>query len=427
MKRKYVIASVAFLFSVGIFAQKNELKTAEKALKAGNSIEAQSVLNTNKALFENATPVEKAQYHLLNGNAHLDLAKKNTDVSKNLEIAASSFQYLIDIEKDEKKKKFSEQATASIIEIRNLLINAGVTDGKDQKFKEASQKMKMVYDLDKSQPEFLYYAASYAVNAVDYDTALAYYDELKRIKYTGEKTLYKATSILTEEQENFASKVERDMAVKSKTYHSPKDEQVPSQLGEILSNYALILIQKGEIEKAKNALAEAKKESPKDVSLIVAEANLYLNLDDYATYKRLIEEAVKSTPDNPDLYYNLGVASMKVNSNEEAEKYFLKAIELKADYSDAYLNMGALILGDDQKIIDQMDKLGNSAKDNKRYEELKKERNVLLAKALPFMEKAVEHGNNDLEILRTMMNMYYTLDLDDKYKAMKARVDKLTK
>lgn len=427
MKRKYVIASAAFLFSIGMVAQKNELKAAEKALKAGNSNEAQTILTTNKALFDNAIPAEKAQYFLLSGNAHLDLAKKNTEVSKNLEIAASSFQSLIEVEKNEKKKKFSEQAAASIVEIRNLLINAGVKDGNEKRFKEAASKMKMVYDLDNSQPEFLYYAASYAVNAQDYDTALVYYDELKKLKYTGEKTLYKATSVLTEEAENFATKEERDNAVKYKTYHSPKDEQVPSQLGEILSNYALILIQKGEIEKAKNALAEAKKESPKDVSLIVAEANLYLNLDDYATYKRLIEEAVKSTPDNPDLYYNLGVASMKVNSNEEAEKYFLKAIELKPDYSDAYLNMGALILGDDQKIIDQMDKLGSSAKDNKRYEELKKERNLLLAKALPYMEKAVEHGNNDLEILRTLMNIYYTLDMDDKYKSMKARVDKMTK
>lgn len=427
MKMKYVITTTAFLFSVGIFAQKNELKTVEKSLKAGNSLEAQTILNTNKALFENATPIEKAQYYLLNGNAHLDLAKKNTDVSKNLEIAANSFQNLIDIEKNEKKKKFSEQATASILEIRNLLINSGVNDGKDKKFKEASAKLKMVYDLDKSQPEFLYYAASYAVNALEYDTALVYYDELKSIKYTGEKTLYKATSILTEESENFASKEERDLAVRSKTYHSPKDEQIPSQLGEILSNYALILIQKGEIEKAKNALAEAKKESPKDVSLIIAEANLYLNLNDYTTYKRLIEEAVKSTPDNPDLYYNLGVASMKIKSSAEAEKYFLRAIELKPDYSDAYLNMGALVLEGDQKIIDQMDKLGNSAKDNQRYDELKKERNILLAKALPYMEKAVEHGNNELEILRTLMNIYYTLDMNDKYKTMKDKVDKMTK
>lgn len=427
MKRKYVIASAAFLFSMAMVAQKNELKAAEKAMKSGNSIEAQTILTSNKSLFDNAVPAEKLQYFLLNGNAHLDLAKKNTDVSKNLEIAAASFQSLIAMEKNENKKKFTEQAQVSIAEIRNLLINLGVTDGNEKRYKEATTKMKMVYDLDQSQPEFLYYAASYAVNGLDYDVALDYYDELKRMKYTGEKILYKATSILTEKPENFASKTERDNAVKFKTYHSPHDEKVPSQLGEILSNYALILVQKGEIENAKKAIAEAKLESPSDVTLIIAEANLYLSLDDYATYKKLIEEAVKSTPDNPDLYYNLGVASMKISKNDEAEKYFLKAIELKPDYSDAYLNMGALILTDDQKIIDQMDKLGNTPKDNKRYEELKKERNILLTKALPYMEKSVDHGNNDIEILRTIMNIYYTLDLDDKYKSMKARVDKMTK
>jgi hypothetical protein len=94
MKRKYVIASAAFLFSMAMVAQKNELKAAEKAMKSGNSIEAQTILSSNKSLFDNAVPAEKLQYFLLNGNAHLDLAKKNTDVSKNLEIDAASFQSL---------------------------------------------------------------------------------------------------------------------------------------------------------------------------------------------------------------------------------------------------------------------------------------------------------------------------------------------
>ena len=51
------------------------------------------------------------------------------------------------------------------------------------KYDEAAKKLYIVYELDKTDLEKLYYAASYAVNAQDYDTALSYYEELKSKNY----------------------------------------------------------------------------------------------------------------------------------------------------------------------------------------------------------------------------------------------------
>jgi hypothetical protein len=45
--------------------------------------------------------------------------------------------------------------------------------------------------------------------------------------------------------------------------------------------------------------------------------------------------------------------------------------------------------------------------------------------AYPYLEKAIENGYKDIEAKRTLMNIYYTLDLTEKYKKMKAEVDKL--
>ena len=46
-------------------------------------------------------------------------------------------------------------------------------------------------------------------------------------------------------------------------------------------------------------------------------------------------------------------------------------MEIDPNYVNAYINLSALMLEDEKVIIDEMNKLGTSAKDMKRYEELK--------------------------------------------------------
>src|SRR3989337_3671138 len=42
---------------------------------------------------------------------------------------------------------------------------------------------------------------------------------------------------------------------------------------------------------------------------------------------------------NVDVYYNMGVALLRLNKLEEAAKYFEKTLQLKADYEDARENL----------------------------------------------------------------------------------------
>ena len=62
MKSKYVLLASALLISVSTFAQKDQIKAAEKALKSGNSAEAKSILQQAESLLSSATDAEKAQY-----------------------------------------------------------------------------------------------------------------------------------------------------------------------------------------------------------------------------------------------------------------------------------------------------------------------------------------------------------------------------
>lgn len=389
MKSKYVLLALALLISVSNFAQKNEIKAAEKALKSGNAVEARTLLQQAEPLLTAATDAEKAQFLFVKGNIALDLATKNIETSKNLSEAAKAFQDLVAAEKATGKSKYTSQATTSISDIKNKLVNSAVEKGTAKNYKEAAALLKQVYDLDTTDLEKLYYAASYAVNGSDYDTALSYYKDLKDKNYSGEGTSYYAKSLISDQEEMFGTKAERDKMVAIKSHKDPRDEKIPSKKGEIYKNIALIYVQQGKNDEAKKSLSEARVANPDDTSLAMAEADMYLKLEDYTMYKKIVTEVLDKNPNDADLLYNLGVISSKTNG-VDAEAYYKKAIAIKPDYTNAYLNLAILKLDGEKAIIDEMNKLGTSEKDNKRYEVLKAKREGIFKEALPYLEKAYQ-------------------------------------
>lgn len=427
MKSKYVLLASALLISVSNFAQKDQIKAAEKAMKNGNSAEAISVLNQATTLITSATDGEKSQYYFVKGNAHLDMATKKMEVAKNLSEAAKAYQEVLSIEKASGKSKNTAQVQVSISDIKNQLINSAIEAGNAKDYKTASTLLYQSYELDKTDLEKLYYAANYAVNAQEYDRALTLYDDLKKQNYSGEGVGYYAKNAINELEEFFgstaASKTDRDTKVRLKLYSNPRDEKIPSKRGDILKNIALILVQQGKIDQAKEALSEARLANPDDTSITLTEANIYLDLNDFVTYKKLVTEVLAKNPNDADLVYNLGVIASKTNA-VEAESYYKKAIEIKPDYINAYLNLAILKLDADKKIIEEMNKLSTSEKDNKRYEVLKKQRTEMFNSALPYLEKANELSPGNEDVVNTLLNVYGALEMSDKKKALKAKMGK---
>lgn len=423
MKSKYVLLASALLISVSNFAQKNEIKAAEKALKSGNAVEARTLLQQAEPLLTAATDAEKAQFLFVKGNIALDLATKNIETSKNLSEAAKAFQDLVAAEKATGKSKYTSQATTSISDIKNKLVNSAVEKGTAKNYKEAAALLKQVYDLDTTDLEKLYYAASYAVNGSDYDTALSYYKELKDKNYSGEGTSYYAKSLISDQEEMFGTKAERDKMVAIKSHKDPRDEKIPSKKGEIYKNIALIYVQQGKNDEAKKSLSEARAANPDDTSLAMAEADLYLKLEDYTMYKKIVTEVLEKNPNDADLLYNLGVISSKTNG-ADAEAYYKKAIAIKPDYTNAYLNLAILKLDGEKAIIDEMNKLGTSEKDNKRYEVLKAKREGIFKEALPYLEKAFELNPTNEDVSATLLNVYGALEMTAEKKALKAKLGK---
>ena len=91
----------------------------------------------------------------------------------------------------------------------------------------------------------------------------------------------------------------------------------------------------------------------------------------------------------------------------------------------ALINIAVVKLSTEDKLVEEMNKLGSSTADNKRYDQLKKQREDVYAETVPYLERALKLKPNNPEVLRTLMNIYGQLGEDAKQKQMKAKLDSI--
>jgi tetratricopeptide (TPR) repeat protein len=441
MKSKYLLLASAFLVSGLTFAQKDELKTLKKIydkdeIKAKDLTEYKAAIEKSEPLLANASESDKIYlgfYKSLvpfieaqeaasrpENRANPQAALIKIFNANNIFQLADNTSKVVELEKTSGKQVLTKSINEDIADMKPMLLNYAVNLGKQKNYKDATTVLYSLYLLDKTDLEKLYYAANYAVNDKDYDKALTYYNELIKQNYSGERSEYIATSKLSGEEVTFASLADREKAVKMGTHEKPRTEQIKSKRGEIYKNVALIYNSKGDVAAATKAVAEARAANPDDLTLAMTQADLYMKSNNVEGYKQVISQVIAKSPNDPNLFYNLGVLAAQANENVEAEKYYKKAIEIDPNYINAYLNLSVLKLNGDTAIVDEMNKLGTSAKDNKRYDELKVKREAIFKSTLPYLEKANKLDPKNEDVYRTLLNVYNYLEMTSEAKALKA-------
>ena len=415
MKNKFLIVAALTFTMVG-FAQKNEIKDAEKALKDGDAASAQTAIEAASGTIASADEKLQAQYYFTRGKIYSDLAKKGNNDA--FEKAASSFKRVVEIEEKSGKQKYSDETNQYMAALTADLVNSAVSDNGNKKFKEAAEKLYMSYTLSPKDTTYLYYAAGSAVNGGHYELALDYYNKLQEVGYDGSGVVYKATNTETGEVEEM-DKVQRDLMVKSGTYADPLDERTPSKKSEIVKNTALIYSQLGQDEKALEAYKAARQTDPEDINLILNEANLYFNQGDKAKFKELMAEAIALAPDNPDLHYNVGVISMEQENYEDARASYKKTIELDPNYTNAYLNLSTTYVNEGNALIEEMNALGNSRADITKYEELKAKKDGLFRQGADVLEEALKTNPENENVMTQLKNIYGAMGDNENFMRLK--------
>ncbi len=394
MKQFKNIVFTIFFVTLSVQAQKDELKTLKK-IHAKETLSPQDISDYNTAVsaLEPLAQAEadKVQYNYYKAvsplleisqvyekNPKIADSKLNLDYIKSL---LSTFQNTLDYEKSTGKKVFTDRISLFKNQFAPIVNQVAYNFNTDQKLKEASEMFYATYLL---QPEKqglnLYYAAVIATQNKDFTNALIYFNELKKIGFTGEGTNYFALNKETKKEELFGDKVQRDLFVKAGTHEKPRDEKVPSKRPEILKLIAEIYSINNNIDNAKIAFADAKELSPNDVELLTSEANMYYNTGDTETYKKLINEIIQKDPNNAKMYYNLGYVALK----------------------------------DDEKLVKEINEVINS--DKKKFAELDKQRKELYKKALPYFEKSYELDNTNADTIEFLKFSYRVLEMTAKEK-----------
>ena len=420
--KKHVVIIIAFVISAFSFAQKNEIKGAEKALKSNNFASAKTFIKSAESMESSMDAKTLAKFYFLKGQAYY---ANGTGTNDDVQVALNTFNKLKETENESGKKVYTPKVKDIEIQMVNSFIEKAQKALANKDYESSYLNFERVYRLSKTDTAFLYNAAVLATQNKSYDKALSYYDELKGLGYTGISTEYYATNSATNTEESFPSKILRDAAVRGSTHTKARDAKSKSSIGEMAKNIAIIYIEKGENEKAIQAIEEAKAEDPNNFDLLVAESNVRYKLGQLDKYKELVSEAIELQPDNVDLHFNLGVIAAEAKDYEEAKMRYNKAIELDPTYVNAQMNMGALILDQEQNLIDAMNDLGTSAADDKKYEELKGQRRQLYLDAVPYLQSALNLDTENIAAARTLMNIYSALDDTENFELMKAKVESI--
>lgn len=404
------ILTIAFFMTAFSFAQKKELKSIDKLLKAGDFTEAKGLISKLEPMLSSMDDKLKAKYFFAKGKAFYANGKASND---DVMTALKSF------DKVEGGAYAKEIGALKGAMQNDLLVKANeLYQGK--KYKEASASFLNLYSAMPKDTTYLYYAAVSAVSAKDYDKALSHYEKLKDLGYTGIEKQYYATNKASGEEE-IMQKGQRDLYLKAGTHIKPGERITESKAPEITKNIALIYIDQGKSEKALAAIKDARAKNPTDVNLIINEANVQYKLGNKEAYSTLIKEATEKDPNNADLFYNLGVISSESGDNEAAKAYYKKAIEINSSYANAYTNLAALILGGEKALVEEMNNLGTSAKDNKRYDELKAKRTGIYKEAIPYLEETIKLDDKNTDAVNTLLNIYSQVGEHTKFKALKAK------
>lgn len=420
MKNQILLLVTLFICAT-TFAQKDEIKAAEKAVKKNDYATAAAEIGKAEASIGSVDEKWLARFYYLKGETYAGLAK--TDPSEeNFNTAAEAFNALFESEEKSGSTKYTELAQPTMSTMVSEISAQGIKSYQNKNYTKAKNELYQVYDLSPKDTVFLEYAANAAYLDKDYPMALDYFTSLRDLGYTGIATEYTALNIETGERENMGTKNQMNLMVKAGTHKDPQVNTSESKQPTIVKNIAFVYVEMGDTEKAVEAVKEARSVAPDDVNLILTEANLQIKLGNKDEFASLMNEALELDPKNPSLYFNLGVISGEQGDYDKAKEYYSKCIELDPNYADAYINLGSAHLEDDKVLVEEMNKNLN---DFDKYDEIKAKQVELYKTVIPLYEKANELRPDDLDTIRTLMSLYENTGMDDKFQGMKEKYDAL--
>lgn len=152
-----------------------------------------------------------------------------------------------------------------------------------------------------------------------------------------------------------------------------------------------------------NVLEEGKQLYPANTEMLVALTNSYIGANRGEEAMLKLKEGVEKEPDNKYYRYNYGVYLLEKNNFTEAEKQFLKALELDPQYENAIYNLAVTYVKWGTALNEEAEAQGIISEDYKDKYQL----------ALPYLEKVVEQDPENGQIWELLGKVYSVLGMTE--------------
>ena len=398
MKRILIIL-ILLLAIPALRAQKKEIKKAQQAVKTGNYTSAASYLNQAKRIFAAADNKTRSEYYVV--EAELNLAKKKLDVEQ-IELISKSLKLANKYEVD---SSLHERISKINLKINGFSSTVAEREYANKNYSNAANFYKKAYQSAHDTIHLLKAARCYLL-AKEYDKAYQSYNNLIKMGYTNAKSKYVATNVKSNKKDAFSSVSKRDEAIAVGLYKNPEIMTTNSKLPEILRGITVASIPLKKEYSAVGIIDRTLAKMPENKILLSQISHLYIKLGAYDKYNAVVDQLIKETPNDPNLYYNSAVTSAQNNDLDRAKNFYKKAIEIDPKYINAKVNLSILLLEEDKVINDEMNEIGASETDDVRYQELKQKRNKLYDEVLPYLESIVKAQPLNKEFAKKLKNIY---------------------
>ncbi len=411
--RKFAILLLT-VFSLSVFAQKKEVKTAEKLYKKGNMVDALSAVNQACKLKDQADDKTKAKIMFVKAEI---LAKLGSKDMANYEKAIKVIKKLQAFEKETGKKRYSDDAQKLLNGEKGILdqlSKSGSEFYKNKDYVKAGKAFELIYKINGNK-DVEYYAAVSYLQAKDWDKSLELLKDLYKSGYDGVKTVYTVVNKETGKKEEFNDPATAKLLVTGGTHKDFKKEKTKSLRPDLIANILYVYGEKGADEDAIKFIEDAKKEDPNNLDLIIGEGNYYLKKGDNEKFAAAMQKAVELDPNNKLYNFNLATALYQLKKYDEAKKYYQKTIDIDPTYVDAYKGLAYIVLVPEKALTDKMN-TDEVLMNDRLFNKYKNQQKELYKKALPYFENALKYAPEDEEVLYALNKIYRDLDMTQKAK-----------
>ncbi|MEI7498844.1 MAG: hypothetical protein WCK84_00240 [Bacteroidota bacterium] len=389
--KKFALLLVLVTSITIAFGQKNVRQTASNYLKDGKLDKAMEAINN--CILDPST-AQDAKAWLIRGNIYLEIANSVDEKFKILDADALSKaleSYKKAIEFDV-KKDYNDEIFVKLNFQRNNFYNTGVDEYNKKNFKAAmvnfAKGAEVLEPVNVSDTISILNAATCASLANDRESAKIYYIKLLKEDYKS-AVLFMTLSDL---------------------YRQDKD-----------STNALKYVQMGQ------------KIYPDDLRLFLSETNIYLTFNNTPKALSNLKVAMAKDSTNSSVAFAMGTIYDNISNDttktvaqrkeafDNAVVAYTNAIRLNAEYFEGNYNLGALFVNKAASINDEANKLPLDA--TAHYDKLKKEADLYLEKALPYLEKATDLQPDDVNTLYSLKQIYARTNKTDKMKQVQEKIN----